>query len=266
MLHVHQQSCSRRKLLLRLLCCALCLTSCLITVLTTLAIRGLAFAEGADIVVLRSVLLQQARSQGRLQPGKPVEGFLPGGETHAYQIDLSEGQFLYVIVEQRGIDVLVTLQGPDGKRLVEVNAPDSLRIPESIWHVSELAGTYEVLVRSLEKGAGNYQVKIEEQRAATAQDRHRAEGQRTLLRGAQLLGQQTEGSAKQAAEKFQLALDLWQQSGDREGEADSIASIGLFYSLAEDREKALEYLNRALELVRALACGHGKNGERGIDD
>jgi CHAT domain-containing protein len=227
------QTSSRRKLL-KPLCCALSLIANLITVSTILAIDG------------------PAISQQRLEPGKPVVRALAASETHGYQIDLGEGQFLYVIVEQYSVDVAVTLLAPDGKQIVEVNAPYSMHIPESIWHVSEVAGAYKVLVRSMETEAGEYQIRIEEQRAAATQDRYRADGQKVLLRGAQLLEEKTEESAKQAAEKFQSALDLWRQSGDPAGEADALASIGLFYSSIDDREKALEYYNRALELVRAL--------------
>jgi hypothetical protein len=42
---------------------------------------------------------------------------LAGDQSHAYQIALAAGQYLHVVAEQRGIDVVVTLFGPDGKKL-----------------------------------------------------------------------------------------------------------------------------------------------------
>src|SRR5262245_38954917 len=38
-----------------------------------------------------------------LELGKPIERELAGGQSHAYQITLAAGQYLNVVVEQRGI-------------------------------------------------------------------------------------------------------------------------------------------------------------------
>src|SRR5215475_172638 len=37
-----------------------------------------------------------------LQPGKPVERELSGGQSHSYKIMLVSGQYLHIAVEQRG--------------------------------------------------------------------------------------------------------------------------------------------------------------------
>src|SRR5262249_29229078 len=44
-----------------------------------------------------------------LEPGKPIERELAGGQTHSYQFTLASGQYIHLIVDQRGIDVLVTV-------------------------------------------------------------------------------------------------------------------------------------------------------------
>src|SRR5262245_38668655 len=41
-----------------------------------------------------------------LEAGKPIKGELAGGQRYAYRIALSVGQFLKVIIEQQGIDVV----------------------------------------------------------------------------------------------------------------------------------------------------------------
>jgi len=189
----------------------------------------------------------------RIELGVPVERTLSGGEVHTYEINLKVDQFINLVVDQRGIDVVVTLLGPDGKQIVEVDSPNGSRGPEPVWYVSAAAGTHKVVVRSLDKEAlaGKYEIRIEKQRAATTEDRKRADAQRDLIQGAQLLTQKTEESSKQAAEKFSSALDLWRASGDSQGEADALGNVGQFYStLVDDSQKALEYYNRALALVR----------------
>ena len=46
-----------------------------------------------------------AQGPQTLESGKPVEREIAGGQSPTYQIGLTAGQFLRVVVEQRGIDV-----------------------------------------------------------------------------------------------------------------------------------------------------------------
>ncbi|MCI0563011.1 MAG: PPC domain-containing protein, partial [Nitrososphaera sp.] len=89
-----------------------------------------------------------------LEPGKPIERELKGGEVHTYQIVLNAGQYLHVVVDQRGIDVVVTLFAPDGKQLTEVDSPNGTQGPEPISEVVEVSGRYQLKVRSLENAVG----------------------------------------------------------------------------------------------------------------
>src|SRR5262249_43246072 len=57
-----------------------------------------------------------------LEPGKPIEREMAGGQSHDYQITLSAGQFMQVIVEQRGLDVVIGLLGPDSKQSMEFDS------------------------------------------------------------------------------------------------------------------------------------------------
>ena len=59
-----------------------------------------------------------------LEEGKPIERELAGGESHSYQLNVSDGQYARVIVEQKGIDVVVSLFGPDGKLITAVDNPN----------------------------------------------------------------------------------------------------------------------------------------------
>ncbi len=120
-----------------------------------------------------------------LEQGKPIERELAGGGVHAYSIQLTAGQFLSVIVDQRGIDVVVILFDPKGKQVAEVDSPNGTQGPEHVLLVAKAAGIYRLEVRSLEKKAltgyyersveglpvaGCYEVMIESLRAATPKE------------------------------------------------------------------------------------------------
>src|SRR5262249_53427429 len=66
----------------------------------------------------------------KLEAGKPIERELKGGEAHTYEIALATGQYLDVVVEQKGIDVVVRVIAPDGKPLKEVDSPNGTEGPE----------------------------------------------------------------------------------------------------------------------------------------
>ena len=99
-----------------------------------------------------------------LEPGKAIERTLAPGETHAYQIAIEAGQFLRAVVTQRGIDVVVTVTGPAAQKLAEVDSPNGTDGPEPVSLVADVAGTYRIEIRPLDRDAkpGRYDVKIVE--------------------------------------------------------------------------------------------------------
>ena len=56
-----------------------------------------------------------------LESGQLIERQLAGGESHTYQINLTAGQFMRVVVEQKGIDVALQMMSSDGKPLIEAS-------------------------------------------------------------------------------------------------------------------------------------------------
>lgn len=174
---------------------------------------------------------QTASSEARqteirgLKQGQVIERELAGGEAHTYRITLTSGQYLKVVVEQKGIDVVVRLIGPTGEMITEVDGPNGPEGQEPVSAIAETSGEYRIEIRSLDKEAalGRYEIKLEAWREATPQD----------------------------IEKLNEALLLWRVLGDREAEADTLDDIGLaYYDSAEP--KALEYHHQTLQIWRSL--------------
>jgi hypothetical protein len=65
---------------------------------------------------------QSAQESDPLEPGKPVEREISSGQSHFYKITLIPGQYLHVVVAQRGIDMAVALFTPDGKKIGEADS------------------------------------------------------------------------------------------------------------------------------------------------
>src|SRR5262245_23989308 len=90
---------------------------------------------------------QSAQESDALEPGKPTERELSGGQSHSYKITVGSGQYLQIVVDQRGIDVVVELFRPDGQKLSEEDSPNGTGGPEIVSVITEAAGTYRIEVR-----------------------------------------------------------------------------------------------------------------------
>jgi CHAT domain-containing protein/Tfp pilus assembly protein PilF len=189
-----------------------------------------------------------------LEPGKPIEQMLKSSESHSYHINLMAGQFSHIVVEQKGIDVVVVLFDPNGKQLFEVDSPNGIEGPEPLQMIVETTGNYLLEVRSLEKGKapGRYEIRIEELRQATTQDRDRIAAQMAFAEAMQLQMQGTAESLRKAVTNFDKALSLYRVLGDRGKEVQTLNIIGSVYRFLGEYQKALDYFSQALPLVRRL--------------
>jgi CHAT domain-containing protein/tetratricopeptide (TPR) repeat protein len=195
-----------------------------------------------------------------LEPGKSVERELAGGKAHSYQLILASGQYIHLVVDQQGIDVAVTVFGPDGKRLNEVNSSSGMQGPELVPVIAEATGSYRFEVRPVNKSAiaGRYGAKVTELRAATLRDSQRIAAIKALKEGEELYAQNTSESLRGAMDKFEEALGLTRAVGDARQEAEALHNIGGTYNELDNRQKALDYLNRALSLRRVAADRQGE--------
>jgi len=184
-----------------------------------------------------------------LEPGKPIKRELSGGESHLYQIHLDAGQFLHLIVEQKGIDVVVTAIYPDNHK-IEVDSPNGAQGPEPVKVVAEESGSYHLKIESLEKEApsGRYEVRIEEWREITEEDRMRVAFEMTCAEANRFFGQKTAQSWRKSIEKFTEALSIAQTAKNLEWEFKAHNSIAVLYSYLCEYQKALEHYQHAIQV------------------
>jgi CHAT domain-containing protein/tetratricopeptide (TPR) repeat protein len=203
----------------------------------------------------------QSAEEGQfLEPSAAIERELTGGRSHFYRVSLTSGQYLQVAVNQRGIDVLVALYAPDGKKIAEEDRAQVTVESETVSVIAGATATYRIEVRSSEKAAktGRYEIKIEAQRLATAEDKYHVAAESTYREAQQLENGALEARRK-SIEKYHQALDLYQRAGDRKWEAETLIKIGeVSYFLGEPK-KALEKFNQALTIYQEVDNRRGED-------
>lgn len=189
-----------------------------------------------------------------LKPGSPIDRDLIGGDAHQYQLSLMANQYVKVVVEQIGIDVVVRLFGPDGKLITEVDSPNGTQGPEPVAVITESAGAYRYEVRSLEEKAqpGRYQINVEAIREPTAKDRSSVAAASALAEAERLRAKGTAEALRGALNNYAEALPLLRSSEDRRGEASALNMLGVINSQLGDNQKALEFFDQALPVMREV--------------
>jgi CHAT domain-containing protein/tetratricopeptide (TPR) repeat protein len=188
--------------------------------------------------------------------GKPIERQLSGNEAHSYKIVLAANQYLHVVVEQRGIDVVVALFAPDGKKIAEVDSPNGTQGQEPLSIVAETAGNYRLEIRSPEPKAapGSYEAKIIELRVATARDKKSTLAAKLNAAALLKMNEGTAVSMQAALTIYQESMQLWRELKNASMEAETLDNIGTIYSNLGEKQKALDYYNQSLVIEQALGA------------
>src|SRR5262252_3151313 len=154
---------------------------------------------------------RQPQDPQYLSTSAPVERELPTGQTHIYRIVLSAGQFALVEVEQRGMDVSLAANGPDGKEFASVNLRSGVEGMEQLAIVADVAGEYtlKIISRNPKPAAvataatvGKYEAKVSEHRAATEQDRARVKAQTICYEAQKLSLEQTPEARRKSVQLY----------------------------------------------------------------
>ena len=187
-----------------------------------------------------------------LTPEQPIERQISGGESHTYRITLTAGQFIRVVVDQKGIDLALALAAPQGEADKSAAEANLTRVDmESLSYEATVSGDYRLTIRAL--GAttlsGTYQADLQQKAAATAKDKQRITAER-LLGEAYPLYQR--GQAQPATEKFEQALVLWREVGDQYWESYTLTYLGNAGLNLSSIEKAIGYFEQARVLSRDL--------------
>lgn len=229
-----------------------------------------------------------------LSPGASLSRTVAG--RHRFRFSAPADRFLHLIVDQRGIDVAVSLRDPAGRLLFEVDSPTGAHGPETVLAVTPVAGEYTLILEPYRAGqAGGIDLKVRELRPATPEDRllakataasaraeRRLDGKeieaaivayREALSGFAKLGRREDvawtrwrlgrallrtGELTKSAEVLGQAVAGFRGLGDAMGEARALNDLGTACRLLGQPDRALAAHRRALDLYRDIEDAEGQ--------
>ncbi len=185
---------------------------------------------------------------------------MSGGGTHCYSVHLTAGQYARVVVDQRGVDLVITFTGPSGRELVRVDNQNATHGPETVSFVAESQGDYLLRVKKLIGGSidGRYAVRFQELRAATIADRELVSAERELAEAQQLLELGDAASLLRAVEKFEQVAPVFKASGDTYQHAFTLYILGSTLFSIDRVDEALRYYGESLALFGAAGDSSGQ--------
>lgn len=194
-----------------------------------------------------------------IELGKVIHARLAGGESQIYRLRLTTNQYVHLLIDQRGIDVVVTLIGPDNTKLLKIDSPNGSEGNEHLLAIAQSPGEYLVEVQALEKYArvGEYTIKVDELRPAQANDYYRVRAYAAFTDGQSLASEGSHGgkasSLRAALNKFEEALFLYHAVGDQSRQGEILFRLGDVWSNLDENQKAIASFQKALFALRSVA-------------
>jgi CHAT domain-containing protein/Tfp pilus assembly protein PilF len=233
--------------------------SALLFILANPGVHGAQSRLSTRPIDLSSRLDQQRQDElaTNLKLNQPLERDLAGGKAHDYLITLGEGQYMRVVVEQRNIDVVLTLFGPDMKQLVRVDDDSTGKAEERISQVAVAPGAYRLNIASKQKTspAGSYRIRLLELRAATENDRALQQSRDLHTQSLSLYRAGKYDEAQPLSERA-LAIREKVVGPDDLDLADILDQLAIVLSVRADYTRAEPLFQRALKIRETE---HGAN-------
>jgi len=200
----------------------------------------------------------QSASDG-LEPQNRIERTIASGETHVFTIQLLPDWYTQIVVEQQGVDVVVTVYDPAGQCVTQMDRPNGAFGPEAVSIVAETAGRYLIKISALQKFAARapYTITLTDRRLALPNDLIRVKAERLISEGERLRVSEITNSLTQAVERFSQAVTIWRTLGEPYEEAVAIYGRGWSYQAMGDYQEAIYDFRAATQQMGQLRNQHG---------
>lgn len=193
------------------------------------------------------------------EPPRPLdvgttERVIAPGERHRYAIELSRTQALALELDQRGLDLVLGVEGP-GADLLTMDNPRTLHRPETLTWIARLPGRAIVTIEAPDAGTrpGSYRLRAAHPRPASRQDFAANRGYRRYQAGQ---AERRSGRFREARRSFERAARELEEAGDGRAEAWAWHKVGgVSAGDLDEPERAEGPFRRALLLERRAGGG-----------
>jgi CHAT domain-containing protein len=203
--------------------------------------------------------------------------WLFSGVRHVYHVYLKSGQLLHVVVQQKGIDVRLTLSGPANAPLLTIDSTNSKSGPEPILLVAGTSGSFSIAVTTGNDPpppSASYLIETVRVQPATQWDRQRAAALESYYRARELSRSEPEMKMKMKEKAFLTAEAALRRAGPRDLHAAVWEDLGKIYRDFGDWQRAAAANQRAARLFHligekkheAVALHEMGNSEQQIPD
>ncbi len=187
-----------------------------------------------------------------LGPDETVARAMKENELHVYELTLSLNQYVHVVVEQKGIDVIARLRDPGGSVVIERDSPNGKFGPEQVSAIAQSAGVYRVEVCTLKnEPSGNYELRLEGPRAPAPTDQKRLDAEALLVAGGKEFNKYTDDARRAAITLYEQALTKWQELGDSREQGYTLCAMGEVHRSLNDLASSMSNFNQALSRLQA---------------
>lgn len=203
--------------------------------------------------MIPSILLLVLFTQGQpLRPGARIDRPLAVGDVHAWEVETSVGDFVHVVVEQRGADTIATVIDPDGQTTGVFDTPNGDLGPEVVRFIAAAPGRHRVEIRSAapEAEPGLYSIQLTALRPATQNDRRVAAAIAAQADANRL--RMSPDTRRASLGRYHEAMMLWREAGDRAGEVNALRAMGFAYVRLKEDAEAYKTFSRTRTLWREL--------------
>jgi CHAT domain-containing protein/tetratricopeptide (TPR) repeat protein len=226
---------------------------------------------------VRGAVLTEASSPSQTSPAssslpetsalaldKVLENTLAGGQSRTYRLTLSADQYAGLVVEQKGIEVVVRIVDPSANALADFDSKSRSKAKEHNGFVAESSGVYQLVVQAKypRDPVAAYAIEVIEIRPATQTDRLLFQS-RELSTQSQV--QSDAGNYPEALHLAQNAVSLAKEaSGPQPSGADNAylgeleSNLGAAQFAAGDRDGARASFEEAMRIDAAIPGGDSR--------
>jgi CHAT domain-containing protein/tetratricopeptide (TPR) repeat protein len=180
------------------------------------------------------------------------------GEAQLFRMMLEVAQYLELEIDPRGIDLAVTLRGPDRKPLTARDYRQAGRI--MLAAVTRTAGIHWVDVRALETASvtGQYVMTVRALGPAGPRERQRVRAADLLAQADRARAVWDVSAAAGLLRRYRAALAAWAATGDREWQAVCARKLGETHQLLGEPDAALRQFEESVRLAQLAGSADGE--------